>query len=1062
MKKIFLGLLLVSGLLLGLASSVCAVVVTGTVDVSSYVGTTDPLEFQNAVMTNGTGAGATLSNNITIGSGYSGTFNLASNLTTTGTITVNGTFGGSGADLLPSKIVFSEGSELKVAQNATLTLRINTANSISGVITKTGPGAFQIGSNGNTGITALILNEGTYNGFCSNRIVGATVTLNGGTYAWAAQWDSKTLTNNFVIGTNGGVLNTNAYDVELTGAFTGAGTVTKNGSGNTAGATGTMTLAGTSALSGFTGTFKVNGGSLVLTNAVTSAANKFAGSAPITKTGTSKLTFTGAQALDAYSGTFTISEGEVFLPGAASWESGACRAMISVAAGATFSGTDHMWLKSLTLAEGSSVSVASEKEMILRSSDSNFISGVLTKTGGGILAIGTSNNPTSITNIIIKEGIFDDYGDGGRIGSAAITFDGGAYRWRGQHDLASVLTVTENGGELNTNGFSAAVKGTIAGTGTLTKTGEGTATFSAATLNSFSGTIDVQAGTARLAQSGEAEGQGQYGVKVANGASLTGSGTVHLTSLSLAEGAQISVAANESLTIRGKKQNFVSGVLTKTGAGTLALGTNDSNGITQLIIKQGTFENFSQGRIGTATKITLDGGNFRWTEKHDLVNAFEVTASNGTLDTQSFGPVTVSGSVTGSGILTKIGAGTLVLSGTASDFGGLKIDAGTVRLTNTSPLAASGKTFKVTGAGTLDVASTTKWQGTLDVTDAALNFSATRNLSDSSNPMGAISVTNGKLTFTATNAFGSGASFPTLLTLTNSTFQNQVVFGSTWSNLPAMVLNDSTILQGISATSRIFLDGKITASGISTISERQVLVRSDGHASWINGVLQSGLIEVTDGSTLTINSQILLNVPATDTNILKKSGNGTLVLASSSANSVPIQVDGGVLELRSANGTALGTNLTVNADGTLRVGTLNQKISGALAVSSGGQLLFDLDLFNSSDYSAGTALLTVGSIGTLANDDFAFEVGDVNPATFIEFDSSKLVSGYEGMTANALSQALASAYSVNGIPLLSVAELANGNFAVSYNSSAFPEPASFWLLILGLVSLKWLPRRKRT
>lgn len=175
-------------------------------------------------------------------------------------------------------------------------------------------------------------------------------------------------------------------------------------------------------------------------------------------------------------------------------------------------------------------------------------------------------------------------------------------------------------------------------------------------------------------------------------------------------------------TIAGSIGQFGATSITKLGAGTLSLSaTNDYSGGT--IIDDGEVSVGANAALGaSAGGITLNGGFLQITAASNLLLPRAVSLeSTGGFDISGAGTtVTDSSNLTGGGSLTKIGPGTLALSGTISYAGGSTIDDGTLKLINvglapstttiasgavleyndTSEIFQSGATL--TGAGTVN------------------------------------------------------------------------------------------------------------------------------------------------------------------------------------------------------------------------------------------------------------------------------------------------------------------------------------------------------------------------
>ena len=140
------------------------------------------------------------------------------------------------------------------------------------------------------------------------------------------------------------------------------------------------------------------------------------------------------------------------------------------------------------------------------------------------------------------------------------------------------------------------------------------------------------------------------------------------------------INGNGSLIKQGK------GVLSLTAANTYAGGTTIQSGL--VAIKQ-------DDNLGTGL-LTLDGGGLQFatasapTFAHNVV----VGVASGSIDTQA-NNITASGNISGSGKLTKLGAGLLTLSGDNTAYtGSLSIEAGTLGVAEQKNLGTSELTIK--------------------------------------------------------------------------------------------------------------------------------------------------------------------------------------------------------------------------------------------------------------------------------------------------------------------------------------------------------------------------------
>jgi autotransporter-associated beta strand protein len=143
-----------------------------------------------------------------------------------------------------------------------------------------------------------------------------------------------------------------------------------------------------------------------------------------------------------------------------------------------------------------------------------------------------------------------------------------------------------------------------------------------------------------------------------------------------------------------------------------------------------------------ATGITLNGGTLATTAGMSSSRTVALGASNGTVDTSSATTLTLSGVVSGTGSLTKTGAGVLSVTGTNTYTGGTTVSAGALRgavgslqgdivnnasvefaqgtdATYTDVVSGTGSLTK-TGAGILSVTGTNLYTGGTTVSAGAL------------------------------------------------------------------------------------------------------------------------------------------------------------------------------------------------------------------------------------------------------------------------------------------------------------------------------------------------------
>jgi YVTN family beta-propeller protein/autotransporter-associated beta strand protein len=321
-------------------------------------------------------------------------------------------------------------------------------------------------------------------------------------------------------------------------------------------------------------------------------------------------------------------------------------------------------------------------------------SGSLTKTGAGTLTLSGTNTYTGGTTVLA--GTLQAGSAGGFVGNTAYTVNGGTLDLNnfnltmsslngagGVVNLGSAALTLDNSGSDNYSGI-------IQGTGSLTKTGAGTQILSGA--NTYTGGTTVLAGTLQAGSAGGFVGNTAYTV---NGGTLD-LNNFNLTMSSLNGAGGVVHLGSAALTLDNSGSDNYSGIiqgtgsLTKIGPGTQILsGANTYTGGTTVLA--GTLEAGSAGGFVGSTAYTVNGGTL------DL-NNFNLTMSSlngagGVVNLGSAG-LTVhnsdtniyAGIIQGTGSLTKIGAGALILSGDNTYSGGTLLTAGTLVVNNAQAL----------------------------------------------------------------------------------------------------------------------------------------------------------------------------------------------------------------------------------------------------------------------------------------------------------------------------------------------------------------------------------------
>ncbi len=190
--------------------------------------------------------------------------------------------------------------------------------------------------------------------------------------------------------------------------------------------------------------------------------------------------------------------------------------------------------------------------------------------------------------------------------------------------------------------------------------------------------------------------------------SIEGNGSFEFGSAVVAVGSN-----NLDTQVIGSLSGDVDGTLIKIGSGTLTVRGENANSFASAIRIEGGLINFDDGDSLGSGGIVLDGGGLQWADS----SSFDISpridalgAAGGTFDTNG-NDVLLSGAIGGSGSLTKVGAGVLVLQGAASYSGATIVQAGTLRQGSAGGFVQNGA--YVIDGGVLDLNSVGLSMGSL-------------------------------------------------------------------------------------------------------------------------------------------------------------------------------------------------------------------------------------------------------------------------------------------------------------------------------------------------------------
>ncbi len=353
----------------------------------------------------------------------------------------------------------------------------------------------------------------------------------------------------------------------------------------------------------------------------------------------------------------------------------------------------------------------------------------LTPAAGGISFAGTINSVTGNTSGALL--IDSQNTSGTNTLTSGIFLDsdltlqqaaGGALSLNtGTLDVKSrTLTVIVGGSNANVT-VNQALTSSLGAGGVLVKQGSGTLVL-ASTSNSYTGTNSgtLNAGGTQIAGGTLAiAGDGSLGTAPAgayNNVQFTGTGTLRFDAASIALGANrnVSVAASQTATFNTNGNNAsIAGVINgsgrveKAGSGTLTLsGNNSYSGGTDL--SAGTILANSTNALGTTGNLRFLGGTLQHSANNTVDYSSRIATSTASIRIDTNGQSVTYASGFGSGSnagLTKLGAGTLTLSGSNDYSGGTVINQGTVVVNSTTSLGNTAGSVGFTGDGTVRLAS---------------------------------------------------------------------------------------------------------------------------------------------------------------------------------------------------------------------------------------------------------------------------------------------------------------------------------------------------------------------
>jgi fibronectin-binding autotransporter adhesin len=859
-------------------------------------------------------------------------------------------------------------------------------NAAGAVATFSGASATRsININSTPALTVGILNlsaGGTPNG--GYTFTNGVLNLSNG--ASAAQINVQTANNSADIAASAGLylISTVAVDVVESAKFTVDGTV--NGSGGlTKTNSGTMTLTGTNA---YAGTTQINGGTLQIGNGGTTGT---LGTANVTNS--AALTFnrsnthTVNNVISGAGNLFNVGTGTTILTGANS-----------------YSGITYVSQGTLQIGDGTTSGALGNG------------TGVVVMSNGANLAFNWSDNHT-IANVIQGTGGITKFGTGLTTLTAANNYTGTTTITAGVLEVSNGLALG-TGNVLNNSLLSVAglsnitIANSISGTGGLsTKSGSSTTLTG---VNTYAGSTSVGFNSQ---------------VSVGNGGL---DGAVASGSIVLVTNSKFIYNKSSNDAIANDVTNFGSGgaIFQKLGIGTLIYNGNVNSASIPIDVKidGGTLQIGNGGTAGSLGTGAITDNAALVFNRSDTVTIANVISGTGTLEQKGTGTTILTGANTYAGT-TTISAGTLQIgegftTGTLGNGTSAVVDNGTLALnwsdthTITNVISGTGSLTK-RGAGKTILASDNSYSGNTTISagelqvgnggstgllgsgaivnNGTLSFNSTTTLSIAS----AISGSGNLKVYTGTAVYLSGAnSYTGTTTVSDSSAlligaagttgtlgSGNVILGAN-AGLSFRHVSTAVFVNNISGAGTLdkfdhgttILTGSNTYTGTTSIVVGTLQIGNGG----TTGTLGTGAVSV--GTTLVFNRSDIATVAnaISGAGTLTQAGTGTTILTGANTYAGTTTISAGTLQIGNGGSTGtLGSGAVVdNGALVFNKGTSSATLSNISGTGSLTKLgTGDLSLFGANTYSgtttvnAGTLNATGGANALSANSAFTVEAG---------------------------------------------------------------------------------------
>jgi autotransporter-associated beta strand protein len=510
--------------------------------------------------------------------------------------------------------------------------------------------------------------------------------------------------------------------------------------------------------------------------------------------------------------------------------------------------------------------------------------------------------------------------------------------------------------------------------------------------------------------------------------------------------------------------------ITKEGLGTVTLNAANSftGGVT---INAGTFKITKGTALGPlpasymADQVILNGGTLEYSSISDFSSGsnrgFSIGSSGGTIRVSGAGDYSISAIVADlagqSGALTKTGQGTLTLDAASSYSGGTTIASGTLRVGVSGALGASSGVVNLGSIGGGD-ASLVSYLG-------GYAFS---------NDINVVAGSGGVLTL----GYTSGAAFSSRFTGNITLNDNLVLYSQSVDTFALRLTGGISGSKNLTKTGTGIVrveDNNTGYSGTTTISEGILQLGALGGTT--TGALGSG--NVIDNATLLVNrsNAYALTNQISGTGTLAQTGPGTTTLSNANTYSGGTTVFSGSLLATNTSGSATGLGAVVTSFGTNLGGTGIIAPTSSSGITIGGNVapggtgsndgigtLTFTPVDGNVTFQNGSSI-TWDIIGNLVNDKIVFSASGAGRMDFSAMTAGSLAVAFVGGYIPSLNDSfdLLDWTAVSGLST-SLLNLDTTGFDPSWAwdtaqftrtgvisiTSLVPEPAQFWLLLIGV------------